>query len=111
MGPPQPNRHIFILHYEDLVGNPDSVQEKIGGRFGLIPAHRFSDNALGIRIFKDSVDKWQKKSDLYAYLQTIPRRFRPLMHEFFEEFGDLLPPGYATGYVIRGLENGENPAL
>lgn len=107
----QPKRRIFTLRYEDLVRDPDSVQEKISRHFGLMPDCQFTENAAGIRIFKDSVDKWKKNADLYAYLQTIPRRFRLLMQEFCEEFEYLLPAGYVTGQAVTELENGKEPAL
>jgi hypothetical protein len=107
----QPDRQIFILRYEDLVHTPDSIQAKIAAHFGLTPNHRFTENGTGIHIVKDSIEKWKRNADLYAYLQTIPQRFRPLMYGFCEEFEYLLPADYATGTALTGLENEKHPYL
>jgi hypothetical protein len=99
----QPKRNIFILKYEDLVHDPNTIQEKIAGPFGLIRNYRFSENPAGIQIFADSIEKWKKDPDLYTYLQTIPHRYRLLIHNFCEEFEYTLPMNYSAA----GLEIGE----
>jgi hypothetical protein len=90
----QPDRHIFILRYEDLVHNANDVQKKINEHFGLMPAIQFQEESQKINIFTSSVEKWSRDAELYAYLQTIPRRIRAKIHEFCQEFGYSLPADY-----------------
>lgn len=94
----QPQRRIFILRYEDLIRDPDAVQENIARHFGLLPARRFTENSAGIHIFSDSVDKWRKNADFYAYLETIAYRFRPAIRDFCDEFEYVLPSDYTSGW-------------
>jgi hypothetical protein len=98
----QPKRHIFTLKYEDLVNTPDLIQEKIAEHFSLIPNYRFTENPAGIQIFTNSIEKWQKDPDLYAYLQTIPYRFRQSIDRFCQEFEYALPADYPVGRLERG---------
>jgi hypothetical protein len=98
----QPERNIFTLKYEDLAYNPNTIQEKIAEHFGLNRNYRFTENPAGINIFTDSIKKWQSDSDLYTYLQTIPHRYRLLIHDFCEEFKYTLPTDYlGGGFAIR----------
>jgi hypothetical protein len=101
----QPNRHIFILRYEDLIHEPNLVQDKLAGHFNLIPDRRFTENAANIHIFKDSIEKWQKSADFSSYLETIPRRFRSLIHKFCEEFEYTLPVDYVSNQAITVFKN------
>src|SRR5688572_18571719 len=64
-------RSIFILKYEELVHNPNLIQEKIVDHFGLNIKHHFNEDNLGIHIFSDSIDKWKRDSGLMDYLRTI----------------------------------------
>jgi len=90
----QPHRPIFFLRYEDLVADPNRVQAKMAQHFDLQPACLFTENPAGVQIFTRSVEKWQQSPELFAYLETIPRRFRSSIHRFSEEFGYSLPPDY-----------------
>ena len=40
----QPDRQIFFCKYEDLVREPDRIQQLMAGFFGLTARRRFSDD-------------------------------------------------------------------
>lgn len=96
----QPDRRIFFLRYEDLTHTPNIVQKKISDHFGIRATYPFDTNSLGIDIFTNSNGKWQRQSELYNHLQTIPHRFRSLLNDFCTEFEYALPEGYVVGSAI-----------
>lgn len=95
----QPSRNIFYLKYEEIVNNPDHIQETLSRHFELIKSHRFANNPLGIQVLSTSVDKWKRDPDLFDYLRTTPHRYRSLMSDFCKDFEYELPAGYAQGYA------------
>lgn len=95
----QPERHIFILPYEELVCAPEATQARLAAYFGLQAAVSFLENPDHLVISARSVEKWKNNPEYQAYLQEIPRRMRAELLYFCDEFGYSLPGNYlAEGF-------------
>jgi hypothetical protein len=83
----QPSRLISIVRYEDLVGDPDSVQAALASSLSLGVTHRFSSNPLGIEIRASSVGKWQRDQRLRDAICGFEPTWRQRIAEFCGQFG------------------------
>ncbi|ESY64460.1 hypothetical protein X743_30860 [Mesorhizobium sp. LNHC252B00] len=82
----QPHRQILFVHYEDMVGAPDAMQERIAQSFGLTPRVRFSedpDNPIRVT----SLRKWESNEELRTYLRGLSPAFLARVGRFCAEFG------------------------
>ena len=76
---------MLTVRYEELVANPDEMQNRIAGSFNLVAsrkfaeAHkyfpRFHENVRAMHSIRpidaNSVQKWRKNPQLQQYLQQI----------------------------------------
>ncbi|WP_352928364.1 sulfotransferase [Mesorhizobium sp. M0938] len=86
----QPDRQVLYVRYEDMVGEPDVVQERIARSFGLAPRIRFSqDPANPIR--ETSIRKWERSAEFLTYLSSLPPAFLARVERFCGEFGYDMP--------------------
>ena len=90
----QPSRQIVYVRYCDLVGTPDSTQERIAEALGLEIGRTFSQS--GIPISAKSVGKYRRDPAMQMYLNSLPHPFRLELKEYCGEFGYDLPEGYLT---------------
>lgn len=90
----QPGRRISVVRYEDVVSGPDAVQARLAADLGLEIARRFSDNAAGVEIRNNSVEKWRRDPALCDYLDTFDVPFLQAIATFCREFGYTLPLRY-----------------
>jgi hypothetical protein len=85
----QPERAIFFSRYEDLVADPDSVQQKISAFFDLTSTRRFSENP----VHSKSIEKWRSQPRLRRHIRSLPAGFLGSVQAFCDEFGyDGTPP-------------------
>jgi hypothetical protein len=82
----QPRRPISIVRYEDLVSDPDGVQQALCSALGLAVTHRFSSNPLGIDIRASSVGKWQRDQRLRDAICGFSSSWKQQIAEFCEQF-------------------------
>ncbi|TPM28792.1 sulfotransferase [Mesorhizobium sp. B2-3-4] len=86
----QPHRRILFVRYEDMVGSPDTVQERIAQSFGLTPRIRFSEDKDN-PIWVVSLRKWEKNEEFRTYLKALSPAFLARVERFCAEFGYDLP--------------------
>jgi hypothetical protein len=87
----QPHRKILFVRYEDMIGAPDAMQERIAQWFGLTPRIRFSedpDNPIRVA----SLRKWERNEDFQTYLGGLSQAFLVHVERFCVEFGYDMPP-------------------
>jgi hypothetical protein len=82
----QPRRRISIVRYEDLVSDPDGVQQALCSALDLAVTHRFSCNPLGIDIRASSVGKWQRDQRLRDAIGGFSPSWKQRIAEFCEQF-------------------------
>ncbi len=104
----QPGRRIYYLRYEDLVRDPNGIQQKIASHLGLANDRLFTEYT---HVSTESVQKWRKNAEFSHYLQTIPYRYRPAIRDFCREFDYELSDDYASlwGYVRTKIGVGAQP--
>ncbi|MEP6563805.1 MAG: sulfotransferase [Mesorhizobium sp.] len=86
----QPHRQIFYARYEDMIREPDAVQERIAQAFGLAPRIRFSkdpDNPIRAT----SLKKWESNEEFRTYLNDLPPAFLSRLERFCGEFDYDMP--------------------
>lgn len=86
----QPWREIFFLRYEELVHQPDMVQQHLAKALSLVPIQRFSADPK-TEIFATSVEKWKRKPELQNDLRTIRLVIGEPLARFSAEFRYELP--------------------
>jgi hypothetical protein len=86
----QPRRQILYVRYEDTIGAPDAVQEKIARSFGLTARIRFSEDADN-PIRTTSLKKWESNEEFRTYLNGLPPAFLSRLEQFCGEFGYDMP--------------------
>jgi hypothetical protein len=86
----QPEREIFFIRYEDLVRDPDRVQERLALTFALVPTVAFSQNPHA-PIFSTSLRKWETHPDYLTFLYSQPLGFLKQVTNFCEEFDYDVP--------------------
>ena len=82
----QPRRAISIVRYEDLVSDPDGVQQALCSALDLGVTHRFSSNPLGIDIRASSVGKWRRDQRLRDAIGEFNPSWKRRIAEFCEQF-------------------------
>ena len=99
----QPGRRIAVVRYEDVVTNPDRVQTRLATDLGLEIGRRFTDNAAGVAIRANSIEKWRRDAAVCRYLDTFDGPFLDAIASFCREFGYGLPLRYRAGYreIVR----------
>lgn len=88
----QPDRKIIFIDYEDLVSDPDSVQQALANRFGLKFDKTFSEYVD--HISTNSIEKYKTRPELERYIFWLPREFRSEIKEYCDDFGYDLPQSY-----------------
>lgn len=86
----QPKRRILYIRYEDLVREPDRIQNEISKSFGLTPRIKFSEDPDN-PIVASSIEKWRSQPELLSYLLAMEPEFLRRVSEFCGEFGYNLP--------------------
>ncbi|TIU33503.1 MAG: sulfotransferase [Mesorhizobium sp.] len=86
----QPRRAITYIRYEDMIAQPDAMQERIARAFDLKPRIRFSEDPSN-PIRATSLQKWERNEEFRTYLRTLPPAFRARLKEFCDEFGYDMP--------------------
>jgi Sulfotransferase family len=86
----QPHRQILYVRYEDLIGEPDAVQERIAPSFRLAPRIRFSEDPNN-PIRATSLRKWERNEEFLTYLHGLPPAFLSRVERFCHEFGYDMP--------------------
>jgi hypothetical protein len=86
----QPRRQILYVRYEDTIGAPDVVQEKIARSFGLTTRIRFSED-LDNPIRVTSLKKWEGNEEFRTYLNGLPPAFLSRLEQFCGEFDYDMP--------------------
>jgi hypothetical protein len=92
----QPQRQVCVVRYEDLVSDPDAVQEVLCSALGSGMKHRFSSNPLGIDIRASSVGKWRRDQRLRDAICSFSPSWKRRIAEFCEQFG------YETSGLLEG---------
>ncbi len=90
----QPDRQILYIRYEDLVGEPDRVQDAIAKRFALKPKVKFSENP-DTPIVASSIEKWRSKPEFLAYVLAMEPSFLKRLSDFCDEFDYVMPKAAA----------------
>jgi len=88
----QPGRRICYVRYEDLVTQPDAIQNEIAAACGLTADAPFMGNPLGIEIRSASLEKWRDRPDLRRYLAGLDASWREEIARFCQEFGYAAAP-------------------
>ncbi|PWJ91691.1 sulfotransferase domain-containing protein [Mesorhizobium loti] len=86
----QPHRQILFVRYEDMIGAPDAIQQRIAQLFGLTPRIRFSedpDNPIRVA----SLRKWERSEEFRTYLGGLSPAFLVRVQRFCAEFGYDMP--------------------
>ena len=83
----QPRRRIVTVRYEDLVTRPDDVQAAIAAQLGLVAAHAFAANSLGVEIRPTSLEKWRTRPELRRHLAGLDAAWQEAIGRFCAEFG------------------------
>ncbi len=96
----QPRRQIFYLHYEDLVENPDNVQDAIAARLGLVPASKFSSDSKNV-VHSRSLRKWESQANFRRYLRSLKPWLLKSIASFCVEFGYALPSDFSAMGEVR----------
>ncbi|SDA55010.1 sulfotransferase family protein [Mesorhizobium qingshengii] len=91
----QPYRQIFFVRYEDMIGSPDAMQERIAQSFGLTPRIRFSEDPDN-PIRAASLRKWERNEEFRTYLESLPPAFLARVERFCAEFGYDMPVSGST---------------
>lgn len=86
----QPQRSILYSRYEDMVADPDAMQQRLVAAFGLVPRIAFSEDEDN-RVFASSVRKWEHNAAFRNYLASLPGSFIQELEPFCAEFGYDLP--------------------
>lgn len=86
----QSDRRILFVRYEDMIGAPDAIQEKIGQSFGLTPRIRFSEDPDN-PIRAASLRKWERNEEFRTYLGGLSPAFLVRVQRFCAEFGYDVP--------------------
>ncbi|CCV10866.1 sulfotransferase [Mesorhizobium sp. STM 4661] len=86
----QPHRQILYVRYEDMIGEPDAVQERIARSFGLALRIRFSENPNN-PIRATSLRKWERNEEFLTYLHSLPPTFLSRVEGFCGAFGYDMP--------------------
>lgn len=86
----QPARPILYLRYENLVKEPDRIQNEISKSFGLKPRIKFSEDPDN-PIVSSSIEKWRSQPEFLSYVLAMDRKFLRRVSEFCEEFGYSVP--------------------
>ncbi len=86
----QAGRDILYVRYEDMIGEPNLVQQRIARQFGLKPIIRFSEDPKN-PIRATSIRKWEQNEEYLAYLQGLPPVFLARLRGFCNEFGYDMP--------------------
>ncbi len=92
----QPDRDILFIRYEDLVSDPDGVQQQIADRFGLrqrVPFSRHED------FLSTYIAKWRTDPRMRAYILSFPPFFTRHVKRFAQDFG--YSPSFAN---VRAAE-------
>lgn len=79
----QPDRNVVIARYEDLVEDPDAMQQRFVEAFGLRPSEAFS---AGERM-KPSRESWRRNEEKRVYLSKLSPTFMKYAVKFCREFG------------------------
>ncbi|MEW9838455.1 sulfotransferase [Mesorhizobium marinum] len=111
----RPQGRIFVLKYEDLIRNPDKVQEQIAAHFGLRPLRLFSKNPEGEKIRADSLEKWNEDPDLLLYFASFRWPIRRVIRSFAKDFGYKLPKLPPRNFLLKAnfkaLFSPQNPGV
>lgn len=86
----QPERAIFYCRYEDMVADPDLMQQRLAVHFSLVPRMAFSADESN-KVFASSVRKWEGNAAFRSYLASLPPSFIAQLQPFCAEFGYDLP--------------------
>jgi hypothetical protein len=95
----QPQRRAFVLRYESLINDPDSVQQQIAQHFGLVPKASFTDNPSKVLLSSNSLMRWQRDRSLVPYFDSFSESLAASIRAFCHEFGYELPPWFKSGAV------------
>lgn len=112
----QPGRQICFIRYEDLVTDPDAVQERIAANLLLEVASLFSsvrakvgaraggNEGEGVRALGDQaterliqpvkLHRWGDDADKMDYIASFETSFRRELAGFCDEFNYQLPDGF-----------------
>ncbi|MCX7302936.1 MAG: sulfotransferase [Hyphomicrobiales bacterium] len=92
----QPKRPILYIRYEDLVKEPDRIQNEISKSFGLKPRIKFSEDPDN-PIVASSIEKWRSQPELLSYVLAMEPDFLRRVGEFCDEFGYKMPASTGSG--------------
>ncbi len=70
----QPDRSIFFSKYEELIRQPNVIQAKVAGVFGLVPIRRFNEDPEN-PIREISLRKWERNLAFRLYLGRLDPTF------------------------------------